>query len=277
MSVENEHETEGGDDYVPDLNDVDFSLTDEERGRGSPPADGRPAMGDAEWSAWVLSRFQPGERDDDGTVYIHGLRRACREVLGPVLRSASRVVQAPQFVAGKACLSPTVVEHSLLIRPDHEPSFRGEPYEVVAVADVVHLAVEGFEGVVEAFGNTNFRFSQHATATAATRAESIAYKKALLLGKGVLTAEEKSQVPTDDQMEKGFVGANMANVIDLLCKRANVDGLKFIGAARGRYGSLSHVPVPVGHDMARKLNAYVNGEETVPEALKGYKENWRKR
>jgi hypothetical protein len=210
-----------------------------------------PDRASPDWHNYAMSHFQPDELDGDGNPYVFGLRRVGRKLLGPPLQSVSRVVQGPQLLADGR-LGPAVVEHLLV--------FEYEQYS--DCADVWA-------------GNTNPTFAIFPTALAATRAEGRAWRKALNL-KRVIAAEESSGIiPAEEAETNGLIGPGFIKLLDASCKRNDVNLLKFIAEAKGKYTRVEDVPISVGQAMCRELAAYHRGAKAIPDRVKGYDPNWR--
>jgi hypothetical protein len=213
------------------------------------PDDNTPLLTDVGWSDYVLSKFHEDELNQDGFPAVDGLRRVAQLLIGEIVFSEPTVLQCPNPQNdGRAVVKFTVV-------------FDTNPQKTFSdVADVYP-------------GNTPKKeFSVHATATASTKAEGRALRKALNLRK-VLAAEEVSDTPIE---EPGKINSGQISFMNLMCERNNIDAMKLIGLSPKLKGvKLEDIP----YAAAVKINAFLtecqNGKRVIPEEIKGYKSNWR--
>lgn len=213
--------------------------------------------GDADWSDYVLSLLKPEELMD-GNPTTDGLRRLVELLFGPIVSSDCIVVQCPN----KDNSFTAVVHHTVVIEfgpydtfgnPNHR-SFSG-------VADVNHR-------------NTDSPFSAFAVATADTRAEGRALKRALGIKK--VTAEETANVVIDDPTVEEETGIKDAQVktIATLCKRLDVNVKEFVNAGSREYNNIKEVRYKTALEMIKKLNQYQQDMKTIPDKLKGFDTDW---
>jgi hypothetical protein len=221
-----------------------------------------PKMTDPEWSDFVMSQFADNETSLDGNPFVAGLRRVARKVLGPVITSRSRIVQAPSLLpGGDTRLQPAVVEHTLIFLCTRvESGMAAYEMEVTDVADVY-------------FGNCEGEYARFASSTAATRAEARAYRKALLLNR--VAEEEKTLVPLEDAGVDGCITKTQINFIDILCKRNNVNVMKLVNSGKKKYDDIKEVPSTTGAKIVEYLSGLQNDQTKVTEAMKGYDGTWR--
>jgi hypothetical protein len=114
-------------------------------------------------------------------------------------------------------------------------------------------------------------FNVHLASTACTRAEGKALRRALKIR--VHTAEELANVDDDDGLhtDEAINDQQMA-AIKTMCKRHDVDIVKFIKANAGKAKSLRDVKNLEGRLMINKLSTYQR--EGTPADVTGYDENW---
>lgn len=221
-----------------------------------------PKMTSPEWHDYVIRQLEEDEKDADGNPYVHGLRRITELVIGPILESTARVVQAPMFVESIGKIThPTTVEYTLRILNTVTPEGI-EPYEMVYTdcADV-------FEG------NTDPEFLRFPSAMAATRAEGRCYKKALRL-KRVAASEELTSVPLEEAGINGEITPTQINFIDMLCRRLKVDAMKYINSGKKKYAKIEEVTYVTAKKMTEHLSTLTNDPSMVPDDIKGYKIDW---
>lgn len=235
-------------------------LQEDEQEREGPKT---PGPTDPEWSDFVLSQFTDSETDDDGNPFVHGLRRVGRKLLGILIESSSKVVQAPLYQArtegsGLAgAVQPAVVEHTLVFVDDD-----GVKVAHTDVADAY-------------FGNTDPEFARYASATAATRAEARAYRKALMLSR-VVAAEEKTIVPIEESSCDGRINATQISFINILCQRNGINAMKFVNSGSKQYERVEDIPWEVAEKMAEHLSNLAKDKSKIPAEIKGYNPDWRK-
>lgn len=244
---------------TPVLDDSLFKGLDEVTG-----ADPEPEMGDPAWSDFVLAHFEESELDVEGCPRVHGLRRVGRRLLGPVLKSISTVVQPPSFSttadkSGFLPLHPTVVQHELVIlwKRDFDVA---TPVEFTATADVWS-------------GNADERFGRYMCALAGTRAESIAWRKALQLNK--VSAEEKDSRGATTAFNADRIQPVQVQVIATKCSQLGVNVKKFVNAGKSRYAQFKDVPYDAALLMVQTISDYQRDPKKIPPGIRGYDPNWK--
>ncbi len=121
-----------------------------------------PTQGDPGWEAYVLSLLSEDEKSKEGFPMCHGLRRLAAKLIGPVVRSIPNTVQAPAYSEENytTIIKTAVVEWHLAVLCIDGP---------LAGRELL------FGGVGEAADVSE----KCAAATAAIRAEAMAYGKCL--------------------------------------------------------------------------------------------------
>ena len=137
-------------------------------------------------------------------------------------------------------------------------------------------------------GNTDDLFCAHPVATASTRAEGRALRKAL--GLRCLAAEElarkdivsivqqsvKKDNPTDGAWdEAAMISSSQINFIDNKCRQLDINVLAFVNSGEGVYESIEDVEKSKASAMLGVLNKYQTKQNEVPEGIVGYNKNWR--
>lgn len=152
----------------------------------NPTSEEIPDIHSPDWTPFVLSKLTLQEVvGPDKAPRVSGLRRVASMLIGPIVRSESEVISAPQYT-GKILtfgdnkkthqLSVTAVKHTTVFLTGHgETIWTG-------LATVFHH-------------NTEPEYCLFPLETAASRAEAISLKKALHLS--MLTAEERVEKPTE--------------------------------------------------------------------------------
>jgi len=227
-----------------------------------------PAYGSQEWNDYVMEKF---DRKDliDGNPTCAGLRRVAEDVLGDIVSSRPSQVfpSTDENGPGRATVVFEVVINWMN---------SGELRTYADVADVWH-------------GNTDDLFCAHPVATASTRAEGRALRKALKIR--CLAAEEltrKKDVEsivretvsagktTDGQWdEEDNISAAQIRFLDTKCKQLNIDVVKFINMGSENYKSVEDIKKKIASKMLSMLNEFQTKNKETPKDIKGYDSNWR--
>lgn len=217
----------------------------------------RPEFSSEEWPAWVMAHFNEDELVD-GNPTTDGLRRVVEKVLGPILYSKAFVYQSPSCLNGfHACVGHEVT--ILWMHPD--PGMAEHERIFSDVADVYP-------------GNLpDKRFARFASATAATRAEGRALRKALRL-KRVIAAEEASSLPIEDSGLDNKITKSQISFINTICSRINVNVLEFI--KKYNLSNIEEVDYNTALDIEERLSEWQGNLKSIPKELVGYDKNWRK-
>jgi hypothetical protein len=225
-----------------------------------------PAYGSEEWSDFVMSKFHKSELFD-GNPVCAGLRRVAEELLGSIV--VSRPSQVWPATDGDGPGRATVVFEVVI---DWKDSGQLRTYS--EVADVWH-------------GNTDDLYCAHPVATASTRAEGRALRKALKVK--CLAAEELAKkdvasiVRQTVQEKQSTVGAwneddsistPQINFIDAKCKQLNINVMKFINMGESSYEAIEDVSKKTASKMLGVLNEFQTDVKSVPDEVAGY-ESWR--
>lgn len=229
--------------------------------------DAVPRYGSAEWHDYILSKFDKSELID-GNPTCAGLRRVAEDILGDIVVSRPTHIFPSTDANGPG--RATVVFEIVI---DWMNS--GQLRTFSDVADVWH-------------GNTDDLFCAHPVATASTRAEGRALRKALKIR--CLAAEELTRkkdvesivrksipvAPTDgDWKEEDQISAPQINFIDGKCKQLNINVVKFINIGDKQYSNITEVTKKTASKMLGVLNDYQNHTKNIPEQIVGYDKNWR--
>ena len=227
--------------------------------------EGRPSMFSDEWNDFVMAHFHRNELID-GNPICAGLRRVAEFLLGDIVESGPE--QVFPAMDGSAPDRATVVFKVVFNWMNS-----GEQRVYKEVADVWH-------------GNTDDLFCAHPVATASTRAEGRALRKALKLR--CLAAEELAKKdivsivkeavkksPTSGEYEVDqSISTQQDQFIDTKCKQLDIDIMSFINMGSGDYANIGQVTRDSAKKMIKFLNGYQNGEP-IQDSIKGYKANWR--
>lgn len=244
------------------LGKLEVEVNDKELPTIDVPAETNPVplMTDPTWSDYVLKQFQEDETID-GNPTVDGLRRVTKLLLGDIIESCAKVIQVPvpnnEFTA--------TVEHEVVIKWTREvDAFLPERRIFREVADVNIL-------------NCDPEFRRFASSTASTRAEARALRKALML-KRVVAAEEVTEVPPDTNTDNpGKITKNQLNFITQLCKRNNINLLKYINMGTNKFDKVEDVPYGTAVKMTGVLSEFQRNPDKIKDAIKGWDDNWNKK
>ena len=225
-----------------------------------------PAYGSKEWSDYVMSKFEPHELID-GNPICAGLRRVANLLLGDVMESGpDKVFPATD---GMAPDRATVV-----FKVVFDWMNSGQQRIFKEVADVWH-------------GNTDDLFCAHPVATASTRAEGRALRKALklrclaaeeLAKKDIVSIVQESvkKSPTSGDYEADrIISSQQIQFVDNKCKQLNIDAFAFINMGNSSFANINEVTKDSAKKMIKVLNNYQNNSGDIPDSILGYKVNWR--
>ncbi|MHA2401436.1 MAG: hypothetical protein ACXADH_00475 [Candidatus Kariarchaeaceae archaeon] len=228
--------------------------------------DKMPTYGSEKWHDYVMSKFHKSELFD-GNPVCAGLRRVAEELLGTIV--VSRPTQVFPATDGDGPGRATVVFEVVIDWMDS-----GQLRTYSDVADVWH-------------GNTDDLFCAHPVATASTRAEGRALRKALKVK--CLAAEElakkdvasivrqtvQANQSTDGEWkEDDSISTPQINFIDAKCKQLDVNVMKFINMGESTYETIEKVSKKTASKMLGVLNEYQTDVKSIPDEVSGY-ESWR--
>ena len=225
----------------------------------------RPSMFSDEWNDFVMAHFHRNELIDVNPICA-GLRRVAEFLLGDIVESGPE--QVFPAMDGSSPDRATVVFKVVFNWMNS-----GQQRVYKEVADVWH-------------GNTDDLFCAHPVATASTRAEGRALRKALklrclaaeeLAKKDIVSIVQESvkKSPTSGEYEVDqSVSTQQVQFIDTKCKQLDIDVMLFINMGSGDYANIGQVTRDSAKKMIKFLNGYQNGEP-IQDSIKGYKANWR--
>ena len=244
-------------DLDEDFEEVDNLVLQEEYDAVIDPE--APPYNSREWSDYVMAKFDKSELID-GNPICAGLRRVSEMMLGTVVESGPEQVfpSTDPNKPGRATVVYKVVFDWM--NTGYFKTFR-------EVADVWH-------------GNTDDLYCAHPVATASTRAEGRALRKALKIR--ALAAEELAkkdivgivQATTADWNPEDTISNQQVTFVNNKCKQLDIDVRKFVNMGSKKYESVSDVTRNTPQKMLRQLNDYQqNGN--IPEQVQGYESDWR--
>jgi len=221
-----------------------------------------PHINSPNWQEYILRQFHDEELKD-GNPTCDGCRRVVEEFLGPILSSGVSEY-TPANINNKG--TATVVYNvSVLISNESHPLYDN-------TITIVEIADAGQHNTVAPYCN-------HAAATAATRAEGRCYRKLLRL-RNTITAEEYSE--RADQLAEGEawtiddpIDDNQISIIDLMCKRLDIDIMSFMNSGQSTYPSIEFVTKSTAQKMLQELNKIQRGVREKSTLLGNYDPEWR--
>ena len=219
-----------------------------------------PPITSAEWHDYAMSHFNNNELID-GNPICAGLRRVAELLLGEIIETGpSKVFPATDSDGpGRATVVYKVVFNW----------FNSGMYKTFSeTADVWH-------------GNTDDLFCAHPVATASTRAEGRALRKALKLR--VLAAEELAKKDIVEIVQQAVrtesgdqrISPQQVQFVDNKCSQLDINAMQFINMGQNTYKSINDVDKDCAKKMITMLNGYQNGTTEISENIKGYVPNWR--
>lgn len=223
-----------------------------------------PLMESPDWSDFVMKQFTNEELDNLGNPCVHGLRRVARKLLGPIVCSSSRVVQSPVLLCPTSMKrQPAVCEHKLVILWTRLEGGELQSAYQVEFSDVGDVSET----------NTDPDFCRFATATAATRAEARAYRKALQLHR--VSSEETTMIPVEEGEVKGNITSTQINFLQILCSRNDINLWVYVNMGKIKFLNINEIPFETANAMIEHLSGMQDKPETINPKYKGYDPNWR--
>ncbi len=224
--------------------------------------EGAPSITSPEWNDYILELFADNELFD-GRPTCAGLRRVSELVLGQIVSS-----------------KPTQV---------FPPSSGDEVGRATVIWEVVFADGSVFSDVADSWeGNTDDMFCVFNTATAATRAEGRALRKALRLR--TVAAEEMTKkdtasivksisqtkrVETEGEYDDSYrMSDAQANFIDSKCKQLNLNVAEFFNEVFD-LNVKRKIDKRQASDAIKKLNDYQQDKSLIPDSITAYLAEWR--
>jgi hypothetical protein len=191
-----------------------------------------PMMGDEGWTDYVLSLLRENEMQD-GNPTLFGLRRIAQKLIGPIVSCRTEVKQIPnpQNNFTSTVIVAVTFRHKQLEGIVYDPSWYG-------AADVSAL-------------NCMEEYAKHPTATAESRAEGRALRKAL--GINVHTVDEVGLDPVDTSDDGPILNINLSAFLAYM----GIDDR-----------ALDELTVKEGIQALSKLQEFSNEPDTIPQEMK---------
>ena len=218
-----------------------------------------PEINSPEWNDYVMSHFQDNELID-GNPLTAGLRRVAEILVGEII--SSKPIDVQRIETGDPIGKTTVTyEVQFLVT-------KGDKEYVKTYADVSDVWA----------GNTDDLFAVHAPATASTKAEGRALRKALKIR--AVAAEElcKKDVSKFLGEQSGQhdnrITKDQVNFINMKCKKSDINVMAFVNSGEKEYKSVYEVRKDTAAKMIKRLTEISNGTVPLEESIKGYSEDW---
>ena len=218
-----------------------------------------PDMLSPEWNDYVMKFFTDKELID-GNPLTAGLRRVAEMLIGEII--SSRPVDVQRVETNDPIGRTTVIyEVQFLVK-------KGDKEYVKTYADVSDVWA----------GNTDDLFAVHAPATAATKAEGRALRKALKIR--AVAAEELCKKDVSEYLSQQVgqlderIKPEQIKYLDMNCKKLDIDVIKFINSGEKEYNTVYEVKRETAAKMIDMINKFKRGDSTLGKDLKGYQENW---
>ena len=219
----------------------------------APVPEGTPSDYDLEWSEYLLDQLADHELIN-GAPTVDGLRRITEKCFGEIVESQSTIVEAPRSDNGLRC----TICHTLTI---------------IKHRSMRTIRIDGCVDVL--YGKTPHPFKDHLVATADTRAEGKALRRALKIR--VITAEEL-QSENEEEVLISEEGINDQQIlaINQLCKRLDVNVESLVSSKCSNAEKINDI----NNLEARLIISQLSGFQRKPsdieeENVSGYDENWK--
>ena len=212
----------------------------EEPEKASEELEETPNMYDPHWTDWVLEQLEDYEKEG-GNPKVDGLRRIANKILGPFS-----------------------IESTIHQTPDNSNGQRS----TVSVRVLFSNRTIVYSGAADVSGaNTDKTFAVFPVATAETRAEGRALKRALCLTK-VVSAEEiydKNIQDLSDQNAKA--SSSMINSLKMMAEKLKVDPFALAIYHEFDIEDVSDLKRSQVQQLNATLSRYHRQEEQIPEAV----------
>ena len=152
-----------------------------------------------------------------GSPTVDGLRRVTEKCYGEILESHSEVIESPSRQNLRCTL-----KHNLVIR-------KYSTDNLVRIAGCIDVAQDSLP----------YPFNMHMVATADTRAEGKALRRALKIK--VITSEEMQSKPDDGVMDEGKVNDQQILAINQMCKRLDINVTKFVKDSYNKVKTINQI------------------------------------
>jgi len=226
-----------------------------------------PSITSVGWNDFVMSQFDPSEvieNDKEKIPLTAGLRRVAELLLGRIVSSGPTQVFPPKDDSshGRAVVT-----------------WRVEFENGTCFSDVADC----WEG------NTDDMFCAYAVATAATRAEARALRKALRIRAiafeeftkkdtaSIVRAKSQinsTQATSGEYEDQSRMTDNQCNFIGVKCKQLNINTNALLKELFN-VQSIKRLSKKMASDVIDELNKFQRETDKIPQSIIGYSEDWR--
>lgn len=221
-----------------------------------------PAYNSPKWNDFLLSQLRDNELVD-GNPKHYGLRRLVEEYIGPIISQKIGSYTSPSKDNGGN--ATVVTSFVILVQNETHPSHND------------YIEIESIGGCN--CGNTDSPYSRYTESMAETRSESRAFRKILRLD--AVSAEEISNVANESsnswELNEETITDSQCSVIDMLCKRLNINVVKFLNSGKQEYLHIKQISKNTAGKMLAEINVFQQDKKPIPEHLQGYEENWQEK
>ncbi len=207
----------------------------------------KPSSSDPKWVDFVIDQLKDNELVN-GAPTTDGLRRVCEKHYGEIIFSHSATVDVLCTNTGRCA-----VNHSLGILKYET----GSEITVSACVDVLHNKLPA-------------PFNEHMLATACTRAEGKALRRAMKIK--VHTSEELNNEDPEDASSSEPLNDQQISAIKVMSKRNNVDLKGFCKSQSDGANSINDLTNLEARLIINKLSSFQR--KGVPEEFSGYDAGW---
>ena len=212
----------------------------------------RPHEYDAEWSEYLLDHLSDNELIN-GAPTVDGLRRVCEKCFGEIVESNSQIVETPSSHNNQRC----TIKHTLGIE-----KYRGGRI----------IKVDGCVDVL--YHKTPYPFKDHLIATADTRAEGMALRRALKIR--VVTAEELQNEDENEALASDeLINDQQVMAINQLCKRLDISVQALVSGEYNKTNKINQIRNLEARLLISKLSEFQRAPKDIPKTYIGYDEGWK--
>ena len=211
-----------------------------------------PSEYDPEWSEYLLDQLSDSELIN-GAPTVDGLRRITEKCFGEIVGSKSAIIDSPTSQNNQRC----TICHTLTIS-----KYRSSQ----------SISVDGCVDVL--YHKTPYPFKDHLVATADTRAEGKALRRALKIR--VITAEELQNEDEQDALSSDeLVNDQQVLALNQLCKRLDLSVTSFVKGEYNKVKKINELRNLEARLLIAKLSEFQRTPKDIPQSYMGYDENWK--
>ena len=211
----------------------------------------RPQEYDPEWSEYLLDQLSDSELIN-GAPTVDGLRRITEKCFGEILESKSNIIETPTSQNNQRC----TICHTL---------------KIVKYGSANPISVDGCVDVL--YHKTPYPFKDHLVATADTRAEGKALRRALKIR--VVTAEELQNEDEENALSSDeLVNDQQILALNQLCKRLDISVISLV-TGEYKVKTINDLRNLEGRLLISKLSEFQRTPQDIPKTYIGYDENWK--